>query len=328
MTSTEAASDGDRRVAASGRPAGARVRVLWNASAGHKGALPTNGTSEEQLRQVLDEHGLAAELLPTESADDCARLTRQAVEQRYDIVVAAGGDGTIGVVAAELLDTPVALGVLPLGSVMNIPRMLGLPRELDTAAQVLASGQVRSVDVGEANGVPFYETASVGMNAAMFREAQHFEEGDYGSPLRTIWVGLRYRPARMRLELDEGTIHTRALMVTVSNGPYTGVGMTVAPDARLDDGRFDVVVFRHFSKLELVRHLGSIAFGRRSYNPHTRTYRSTRVRVESSRPLPCRADSHDLGTTPLECRVRRASLRVVVGPESPVQSSSDVTQRE
>ncbi|CAN5830197.1 diacylglycerol kinase family lipid kinase [soil metagenome] len=291
------------------------MRVLWNSRAGKKGGIPTGGASEEELRALLDRHGLDAELLATESEDDCRRLTREAIDEGFKVVIAAGGDGTVGCVAEELLDTPVALGILPLGSVMNIPRMLGVSRELDEAAQILAAGVVREVDVGEANGQLFYETASVGLNAAMFREAQGFDEGDYSSPLRTIWVALRYRPARMSLDLEQGTIHTRALMVAISNGPYTGVGMTVAPEARLDDGRFDVVVFRHYSKFELLRHLLSIAFGRRRLTPHARTYHSAHVRVESASPLPCRADSHDLGPTPLECRVRRGSLRAVVGPD-------------
>jgi diacylglycerol kinase (ATP) len=152
------------------------------------------------------------------------------------------------------------------------------------------------------------------MNAAMFREAQRFDRGDYLSVLRTIWVAFRYRPARMTLELDDRTVKTRALMVTVSNGPYTGAGMTVAPDAKLDDATFDVVVFRHFSKLDLLRHLGTIAFGRRKYSPHVTTYRSKRVRITSRRPLPSRADSHDLGTTPVEFVTRPGALRIVVPP--------------
>ena len=94
-----------------------------------------------------------------------------------------------------------------------------------------------------------------------------------------------------------------------------GVGMTVAPDARLDDGRFDVTVFRHFSKFELLRHLASITFGRRKYSPHVTTYRSAKVRITSRHPLPARADSHDLGTTPLECVSHHAALRVIVGPD-------------
>lgn len=295
-----------------------RIRVIWNPGSGQKGAIPTNLTNEATLRELLERHRLGAELHATGSPEDARELTRQAISDGYDAVVAAGGDGTIALVANELLGTPVALGILPLGSVMNIPRMLGLPREIEEAATILAQGVVRSIDVGEANGMPFYEAASVGMNAAMFREAQRFEKGDYGSPLRVLWVAFRYRPARMRLLLDGEPLATRALMVSISNGPYTGLGMTVAPDARLDDGRFDVRIFRHFSKFELLRHLGSIAFGRRSYSPHVSTHRAQVVRVESAHRLPCRADSHDLGTTPLECRVLPGALRVIVASDSPV----------
>jgi YegS/Rv2252/BmrU family lipid kinase len=227
-------------------------------------------------------------------------------------VVAAGGDGTIGTIATELLGSDAVLGILPLGSVMNIARSLGLPRDVDLAARTLSTGEVRSIDVGLAGDRPFYEAGSVGMNAAMFREAQRFDRGDWLSVLRTIWVAVRYRPARMEIRLDDRIVRTRALMVTVANGPYTGVGLTVAPDAMLDDGRFDVVVFRRFSKIRLLRHLASIAFGRRRVEPELQVHHSTTVRITSRHPLPCRADSHDLGWTPVEFTVRPHALRVIV----------------
>ena len=292
------------------------IVVIFNSNAGGKVHGPAGGTSEEQLRDVLSRHGIEATVVPTDSEESAKRAVGEAIEDGADTIVAAGGDGTVGLVATELLGkTEVTLGILPLGSVMNIPRMLGIPRDLEAAAAVMAKGRSRLIDVGDANGVTFYETASVGLNAAMFAAAQHFEDGDYGSPLKVLWTAFRYRPARMSVELDSEQITTRALMVTVSNGQYTGVGMTVAPDARLDDGRFDVRVFRHFSKLELLRHMAAIAFGRRKYSPHVSTYRSRSVQITSRHPLPARADSHDLGTTPLECVSRHAALRVIVGPD-------------
>jgi YegS/Rv2252/BmrU family lipid kinase len=271
--------------------------------------------TEGTIVAALDAVGLDAEICVTQSPDEARALSGEAVRAGCELVLAAGGDGTIAVVASELLGTETALGVLPLGSIMNIPRMLGLPRELQAAAAVLASGVVRPIDVGETRGGPFYEAGSVGMNAAMFREARKWEEGDRASFLRTIWVAFRYRPARMRVELDDRIVQTRALTIIVSNGPYTGTGMTIAPGARLDDGRFDIRVFERFSKWELIRHLGSIAFGRRAYAPRITTYRSTFARISSRHPLPARADSRDLGSTPVEFRVRPGALRVVVPPE-------------
>jgi YegS/Rv2252/BmrU family lipid kinase len=297
------------------------MRVVFNASAGSKGGIRTNEATKADIETVLADVGLEAEIFESSSADQTRRLTAEAVKKGYVAVVAAGGDGTIGLVAAELLNSGTALGVLPRGSIMNIARMLGIPRDLSAAAAILVCGVVRRIDVGEARGRPFFEAGSVGMNAAMFREAQRFDSGDRASIPRTIWAAIRYRPARMEIALDDQVIRTRALMVTVANGPYTGAGMTVAPDARVDDGRFDVTVFEHFSKWELIRHLAAIAFGRRRYVPHVSTYRSTFARISSASPLPARADSRDLGTTPVEFRVLPAALPVLVPADGPRKAS-------
>ena len=295
---------GDRR--------GARIRVIWNASAGSKGGISTNSVDEAGLRELMVRGRLGDELVPTASPEEARDQARDAVRQGYDLVVAVGGDGTVGLIASELLMTRTALGILPFGSVMNIARSLGIPREPPAAAEALATGRVATMDVGDVGGEPFFEAGSVGLNAAMFREAQRFDDGDWSSIARTLWVALRYRPARMSIELEDGEIRTRALMVTVSNGPYAGAGMTVAPGARLDDGQFDVRVFRRFSKPRLLRHLISIAFGRYRYAPEVDTYRSRVVRIRSAHPLPARADSHDLGSTPVEFTTRPRALHVVV----------------
>lgn len=298
-----------------------RYRIIRNPTAGTKGGISTNACSADDLCALAERHGLGQEIVEPADEDAAGAAVRAAVEEGVDVVVAAGGDGTVGLVAEGLMGSPTALAILPLGSVMNVARALDIPRDLEAAAALIPGSGILTIDAGEAvaadgRRIRFLEAGSVGMNAAMFREAQRFDDGDWVSILRTIWVALRYRPARMRLELDEGVVRTRALMVTVSIGPYTGAGMTVAPDARLDDGRFDIRVFRGFSKWELLRHLASIAFGRRRYTPHVSTYRSAVVRISSAHPLPARADGIDLGTTPVAFRTLAGALRVV-SPRAP-----------
>lgn len=291
-----------------------RIRVLVNPNSGAKGGIPTNRAAAEEVRATMARHlpDLGDELIVTESAEAAVAATREAVAQRYDVVAAAGGDGTVGTVARELLGTETALGILPLGSVMNVARMLGIPRNLDEAAAIVAGGEMRTIDVGEAKGQIFFEGGSVGLNAAVFQKAQEADAGRYRALLAALWVLIRYRPPRMILHLDDRVLTTRALAVSVANGPYAGLGFAVSPAADVADGLLDVVIFSRFSRTELIRHFATIAFGRRRFTAKTATYRSARVRIEGVHPLPCRADAHDLGTTPVEYVVRPGALCVIV----------------
>jgi diacylglycerol kinase (ATP) len=256
--------------------------------------------------------GLGDDLFAGETEDAARQRIREAIESGVEVVVAAGGDGTAGLVGEAIVGTPAALGILPLGSAMNIARSLGIPRELEAAAEIVATGEVAAVDVGRAPDGLFFEMASVGINAAVLGEAHKLAEGSYRSIVGLLRAIVIYRPATMTIELDHETVRTGALMIVIANTPFTGAGLTLAPDARMDDGLFDVAVYRHFSRWELIRHGLSIIAGRRSYSPKVRTYRSARVRIGSRRPLPARADARDLGTTPLAFEIVPRALRVIV----------------
>jgi YegS/Rv2252/BmrU family lipid kinase len=307
-----------------------RPRVILNASAGRKAGLPTNDTvAAEDIEALFRAHGADVEVLATESEEASVEATLAAVRDACPAVVAAGGDGTFGVVARALLDAAGAhpgvevppLGVLPLGSAMNVARSLGVPRDLEAAAGIIVDGHSRPIDVGVlGDGTTFFEALAIGLHAELFAEAAAFDEGDLLAPLRAAWTAVRYRPSRVTLALDDRTVATRALVLSVSNGPFTGLGFTVAPEARMDDGRFDIRVFERFSRLELLLHFGSIALGRRRYEPRVRTFRSARVGVASASPLRVRVDGEDAGETPVEATVRPGALRVLVprpGPHPP-----------
>ena len=290
-----------------------RILVIFNPNAGKKAGLPTNTNDEADLRRALAKQHVDAEIFigPDEAA--ATDRVRMAIADGYDVVAAAGGDGTVRSVAFELLGTSTALGILPAGTAMNVARSLGIPRELDAAVALLGSGEVRAIDVGWARDRPFLEMASIGLNADVLEIAEHAEGGRLGEVVRLVREAIRSRPTRVLLELDGGEIRTRALGLAVAIGPYAGIGITVAPEARLDDGKLDVVVFEGFRRLELVGHLVGAAGGRR---PERRvvTHRASRVRVTSRRPLSIRIDSADVGTTPIDLTVKPHYLRVVAPP--------------
>lgn len=296
-----------------------RTCLIINPTAGKKAGLTTNALGLEDIRALLERHEIDAEVMCTERAGHGTELAQQAARDGYELVIAAGGDGTVAEVAEGLVASSAMLGVLPLGSVMNVARMLGIPRDLDQAAQVIKARRIARIDVGRARSQAktsfFMEAAGVGIDAGLFAYFNQLDHGNWRTlkPLfKFMW---RYRPRRVTVRLDGRPRTYRAMMVTVANGPYLGAALTLAPDAQLDDHKFDVQIFTGFGKFELVRHLLAIAGGRRIYNPKVLSFRARTVEIEPRKPMMVHADSQPLGTTPARFDIVPAALAVIVGGE-------------
>ena len=209
---------------------------------------------------------------------DGARLSREALGQGRRLVVAMGGDGTISEVAAGFFDDqgPIcpeaALGVLPHGTGGDFIRTIELPRDLEEAAKRLAAGRYRRVDMGrmthlDDQGVErtrhFINIASFGIGGLVDRLVNQGSKalgGRLSFGIATVRAAARFRPQRALLRLDGGPEQEVLLQnVAVANGRYFGGGMKVAPEAELDDGRFDVITLGPMSMREM------ISFSRRIY---------------------------------------------------------------
>jgi len=195
---------------------------------------------------------------------------------------------------------------------MNLARSLRIPRELDAAAAVIAAGHSRSIDVGDVGGRVFVEQVNVGLSAEAFARAQEIDRRRWGAAIGLLGLLLRRRRTRIDLEVDGQRSQTHALALTIANTPYTGMAIELAPDARLDDGHFDVVIYEGLSALGLARYMAATFGGRGEAPARFRTLRARQVRVEARRRLPVRYDAEDGGLTPVEVRIRPAALRIVV----------------
>jgi diacylglycerol kinase (ATP) len=284
--------------------------VVLNASAG--GGDGDLAGRRRAVMEALGNHGVDAEVFDSDSEHHTKRRIDEALGQGYAAIVVAGGDGTVRSVAFDLLDRKMPLGILPMGTAMNVARSLGVPLDLDAAAAVLARGKVRTIDVGEIRGRPFLEVATIGLAADLLAEATKVGEGRLRSALELLRLALRHRRTRVWLQLDEAVVRHRVTTLAVANGPFTGRAMKAAPEASIDDGLLDVVCFLGYGPLDFIKQLARIVLGLTS-GPRTRTYRTRRAIVRSHHPLPVRADSQDAGTTPVEIGVRGRALDVL-GP--------------
>jgi YegS/Rv2252/BmrU family lipid kinase len=238
------------------------------------------------------------------------------------LVVAAGGDGTLVEVAVALAGTDTVLGIMPLGSVMNTARTLCVPRDLNAAARTLVEGRVLAMDLGRVHGRVYLEAGGVGLVAGLFG---YFDRLDSGAPrVGTLRAVLRFvrglGSPHLIVEVDGRRRLVQSPMVTVSNGPFVGAAYAIAPEARIDDGLLDVVIFRRASALNVLAHLALMAGGRRiGPPPDADTLRARRVFVTHARrrPLPVHADGRAVGATPATLEIVPAALKVIVGTPAP-----------
>jgi len=206
------------------------------------------------------------ELCLTESPGHARALARESSSRGDDLVLAVGGDGTANEVAAGLMGSPTALGIVPAGSGNGLARTLRIPLSPAVALRALASGVVRGMDVGLANGEPFLNVAGAGLDAAVGADFHaHGKRGGRRGVLTYVRLSLRralrFAATRWRLEAAGEVFDGRALIVAFLNGRQYGGGATVAPRARLDDGILDIVVFEDAPLGEILLHAPRLFLG-------------------------------------------------------------------
>lgn len=270
----------------------------------------------DALRAALIERGLDVSHRELAESDDLTHLATHAADTGHDVVV-AGGDGTVSLAAAALVGhESAALGILAMGSFNNMARGYGVPVTLNDALDVIGEGRTADVDAGWVvrdadEGRPFFEAAGVGLDAIGFLAVELAEKRGWWRAGRALWRGMRMRKTPMRITIDGRAYRTGSPAVTVSNGPYHGMGFAVAGDADPTDGLLNVAVFSGMSRWEVMRHFLTVARRRPRREPRMASYTGERVTVEGvRRALPAHADGVSIGFTPVTLEVRPKALRI------------------
>lgn len=268
----------------------------------------------------------------TEASGDGIRLARQAVAAGAKLVVAVGGDGTAnevveGIASSPSSDPGVAFGFIPRGTGGDLRRTLGIPVDLDEAARVLAGERHLACDLGRVecvgpDGKPavrhFANVAGFGVDGVIVREVNKGSKLGGGKLSFTIAAGkalLSWSDLPVRWRADGGPWQEqRITSVAVCNGRYFGGGMMVAPQARMDDGLFDVVVWSGLGLRDFVTKRRMLYDGTHVKLPNTRVLRARTLEAEplDGATLLLDVDGEQPGTLPVRMTLLPGALRVRV----------------
>jgi YegS/Rv2252/BmrU family lipid kinase len=245
---------------------------------------------------------------PEEVAADIARRRHEA-----DLVIVCGGDGTINSAARGILETGLPMGILPMGTANDLARTLGVPDDLLAATDIILSGQRRRIDLGEVNGHPFFNVASLGLSADLARSLTPQAKkrwGKLGYALAALRVLLAARPFSATIINKGGTETVSTLQIAVGNGVHYGGGTVIHKDATIEDGHLDLYSLELKSVWKFAFMLGAFRRGEHGAWNEVRTVKCTEFDIRTRKPQPINTDGDIVTHTPAHFIIRPSAITV------------------
>jgi diacylglycerol kinase (ATP) len=292
-----------------------RVKLIANPGAGD---VTKSASHLEEVTQYLLGYGLKVDVAFAKPKREAVQIAKNAVKKGYDVVIAMGGDGTLGAVIRGIAGSKARLGIIPAGTENDIARSLGIPDDLKKACALIASGNTRKLDLGQISTKKrkkfyFFMVSAIGLTATLYPLISDVPQGKLWEIKDALMAILRYKTKPIvSLTLDDDSkIEVETMLVTIANTPISGVKNMVAPEASMDDGLLDIAVYPGFSKAELINYFfkssneGEIPDGR------IQRYRAKKIKVKTSPKLDIAAEGIIIGKGTAWINVIPGGLRVI-----------------
>ena len=288
------------------RPQAKRGLLIVNEHA-RSGAAPI-----DEAIEVMEEGGIALTRAECGAGLTVSDLIRRH-QREIDLVVVGGGDGTLNAAAPALRETGLPLGILPLGTANDLARTLDIKPDPVEAAGVIAAGHLRAIDLGEVNGRPYFNVASIGFSAELARELTAEAKqrwGTLGYALAAAGLLRRMRPFRAEIAHDGVVERVRTIQISVGNGRHYGGGLTVESSAVPDDGHFNVYSLEIQHWWQLLALAPYLKRGTHGTWSEVRAIRTTALEVRTRRTMAINTDGEISTQTPATFRVLPGVVKV------------------
>lgn len=293
------------------QPAGQRrALVLLN---------PNARQGKANIDGILDRMEDAGLRIKVESSLGAGDLSAGIVRRKdeADCVIVCGGDGTINAAARGMMESKLPMGIMPMGTANDLARTLGIPPDLQKAADIIVGGTTNAIDVGSVNGHPFFNVASMGLSADLARGLTRETKqrwGRLGYAVAASRVLMQARPFTAWISNKDERIRVKTMQIAVGNGRHYGGGNVVEQTAAIDDGMLDLYSLELKNVAKLAMMIRSFRQGAHGAWDEVRTKRCVEFDIETRTPRPINTDGELVTETPAHFKVHREAVTVYVPP--------------
>lgn len=287
----------------------------------------------EKACAVFKARGAAFRTKYTENAGHAVKLAQEAVAEGVKYVIAVGGDGTVNEVASVICGNPrIRFGLMPFGTGNDFASALGIPTEPEKAAELILEGEALPTDLGSANGRIFTNICGLGFDVEVLRNTDKHKKGRSG--MLPYFLGiidslLHRKKVHSFISIDGAEEQELdALIITVCNGVSFGGGMKVAPEAKQDDGLFDICIAKWVGFFRLITLLPKFIKGKHLGKKPVIYTRGKEIRIRTEGRFTVELDGELVSNTPLECRLLPDALAIVRPKEKPAEKANETAEKK
>lgn len=282
-----------------------------------------------KIAAALKEEGFSFEHSFTEKAGDATDITRQYLQEGYELVISVGGDGTNNEVVNgffhenRAVRESAAVGFISTGTGSDLIRTLGIPKDFRAAARHLFKSPLRSVDVGRVTFINndgareiryFINIAGLGLDGETVGRVNRTSKA-MGGFMSFLWGTvislLLYRSKEIAVNVDgKNVFEGKAITAVIGNGCFFGGGMNIVPGARMDDALFDIIIMASMSKPELLINLPKVYKGSHISNPKIKYLRGRHITVTSPEKALLNLDGEQPGRAPVEVELLPLAIKI------------------
>lgn len=286
---------------------------------------PVSGTrSKHGLADVVKErlkpYGIDVSVQETKGREDAYRMAQDVVEKGFEMVITAGGDGTVNEVANALAFSDCILGILPFGSGNGLARSVGIPQDIFGALKLIENGHVLKCDRGVVNKHPFYCTFGVGFDAAVSEKFSKMKKRGRITYIRSAFREfLNYHSQAYAIVIDGKVITEKALLIAVCNAPQYGNNAYIGPKAKLTDGLLDITVVHSDNPFNTILMSMEMLTGMLDKNRGIGTFRAPSLTIVRTETGPVHLDGEPMNMGKhLDIKCEKGALNVFA-PEKQVE---------